>query len=110
MHVPFVRRGRLFIPELIDIGTDILNPVQVSAAGMDPSSLKRKYGKKLAFHGAIDEQFVLSSGSADEVRKAVVSARDILGAGGGYIMTSTHLLQDDIPIENILAMYDVSLR
>jgi len=99
-----------FIPDLIETGMDILNPVQVSAANMSLSVLKRDFGSKIAFHGAIDEQETLSVATPEQVREKVLEARRILGEGGGYILCSTHLLQDDISIENILALYDTSLR
>lgn len=99
-----------FIPDLIEIGMDILNPIQVSAKNMDPLRLKREFGSTIAFHGAIDEQKTLSVAQPEEVRAEVLEAKRILGEGGGYILCSTHLLQDDTTIENILALYDVSLR
>lgn len=99
-----------FIPDLIDTGMDILNPVQVSAAQMDPAVLKQKYGAKIAFHGAIDEQKTLCVATPQQVQQEVLDAKRILGTGGGYIMCSTHFLQNDISVENILAMYEPSLR
>lgn len=99
-----------FIPDLIETGMDILNPIQVSAAQMDSVILKRSFGEKIAFHGAIDEQKTLCVATPEQVQQEVLDAKRILGADGGYIMCSTHFLQNDIPIENILAMYDTALR
>jgi len=100
----------VFIPDLIETGMDILNPVQVSAADMEPEILKKRFGEKITFHGGIDEQKLLCSAGPAEVQAKVRETAQILGKNGGYILCSTHLLQDDIPIKNIVAMYDVSLR
>jgi uroporphyrinogen decarboxylase len=99
-----------FIPDLIEAGMDILNPVQVSAVGMDAKTLNNKYGGKISFHGAIDEQSVLSVATPETVSLEVKIMKQLLGANGGYIMCSSHLLQDDTPIESILAMYDLANR
>jgi len=93
------------IDDLIDIGVDVLHPVQVSAAGMDPASLKQKYGGRLAFWGGIDTQHILPHGTVDDVKAEVERMIETLGAGGGYILGAVHNIQPDVPIENILAMY-----
>jgi uroporphyrinogen decarboxylase len=98
------------IPELIDLGVDVLNPIQPSAAGMDPRRLKDEFGDRLAFHGGIDIVELLPRGSTDEVAAEVRRAVDVLGRGGGYVLCSSHHVQPDTPIENVLAMYDVALR
>jgi len=97
---------RELIPEFIDMGIDILNPIQVRAKGMNPAELKRKFGDKLSFHGAIDIQQTLPYGKPEDVRAEVRSRIKTLGKGGGYILCTTHNIQSDTPIENILAMYD----
>ena len=101
---------RPVIPELIGLGVDILDPIQVAAAGMEPGPLKRDFGDKLAFHGGVCTQRTLPFGTAEEVHAAVVDRVATLGAGGGYILASSHDISADTPAENILAMYDVSLR
>jgi uroporphyrinogen decarboxylase len=101
---------RPIIPELIGLGVDILDPIQVAAAGMEPGPLKRDFGDKLAFHGGVCTQRTLPFGTADEVREAVIDRVATLGAGGGYILASSHDISADTPAENILAMYDVTLR
>jgi uroporphyrinogen decarboxylase len=94
------------LEDLVEIGVDVLNPVQVSAAGMDPGELKRRYGGRLAFWGAIDTQRILPYGSVEEVRREVERVIEILAPGGGYVLSAVHNLQPDVPVANILAMFD----
>jgi uroporphyrinogen decarboxylase len=101
---------RDFIPELIEAGVDILNPIQVRAQGMVPRELKREFGQRLCFHGGVDIQRTLPRGTPEEVRTEVRTRIGELGCDGGYIVCSTHNLQNDAPTENILAMYDVETR
>jgi uroporphyrinogen decarboxylase len=101
---------RPVIPELIALGVDILDPIQVAAAGMEPAGLKRDFGDKLAFHGGVCTQRTLPFGTPREVREAVLDRVATLGAGGGYILASSHDISADTPAENILAMYDAALR
>jgi len=96
------------IPDLIELGVDVLNPVQVSAKGMDTQRLKREFGKDIAFWGAIDTQRVLPFGTSDEVAAEVKRRIDDLGPDGGYILCAVHNLQADVPPENICAMYDTA--
>jgi uroporphyrinogen decarboxylase len=92
------------IPDLIEIGLDVLNPIQ--PASMDPARLKHEYGDKLCFWGTIDEQYTLPLGSADEVRAEVRSRIEVLGKDGGLILGPTHHVQLDTPMENFWAMID----
>ena len=95
------------IDDFIEVGVDILNPVQVSAGDMgDTVRLKRRYGDRLAFNGAIDTRWVLPHGSTDDVRREVRRRVADLGPGGGYVLSSVHCIQPDVPIENVLAMFD----
>ena len=87
------------------MGVDILNPVQVSAAKMDPSDLKKKYRGKMVFWGAMDTQQVLPYGSIADVKKMVEDRIEQMGDGGGYVLCAVHNIQPDVPLENILAMY-----
>jgi uroporphyrinogen decarboxylase len=96
--------------DLIEIGVDAINPVQVSAKNMNPRDLKRDYGDNITFWGGIDSQKVLPNGTTDEVRAAVRSTIDELSPGGGYILAGVHNLQPDVPPDNIVAMYDEALR
>lgn len=93
------------IDDLIEIGIDALNPVQVSAAGMDPVELKKKYRGRMAFWGAIDSQKTLPRGSVDDVKKMVEERIEQMGEGGGYVLSAVHNIQPDVPLENILAMF-----
>ncbi len=92
------------IPELIEIGLDVLNPVQPSS--MDPVKLKRIYGKNLCFWGSIDEQHTLPFGTPEDVRREIRTRLATLGAGGGLIVGPTHHVQLDTPLENFWAMVD----
>lgn len=96
------------IPDLIESGVDILDPVQVSADGMDLVRLKEDFGKKIIFHGGVDTQQLLPYGSPQDVRMAVEDIKRTLGFTGGYILAGSQLLGPDIPIENILSMYGIS--
>ena len=95
------------LDRVIDAGVDILDPVQTSAAGMDPESLTRGYGDRLIFHGGIDTQHVLPTATPEE---AAAHAREMIagfGDGLGYIFAPSQIFQADIPVENIVAVYEV---
>jgi uroporphyrinogen decarboxylase len=92
--------------DFIDVGIDVVNPVQVRARDMEPDRLKAEFGDRLAFWGAIDTQRVLPFGTPDEVRAEVRRVIDILGRGGGYVLNSVHNIQAEVPPENIVAMFD----
>jgi uroporphyrinogen decarboxylase len=94
------------IPDLIEIGIDVLNPVQCNCPGMDPLHLKAEFGDQLCFMGGVDTQVVLPSGTVQDVRRA--TARLIAGMtsdGGGYILAASHTIPPETPDENIFAMY-----
>lgn len=98
-----------YIPDLLDNGIDILNPVQISAADMDPAVLKREYGDRLSFWGgAIDAQHILPVGSPEDVRQAVRENLQALKPGGGYVFNNVHNIQAGVPPENIVALYDAA--
>ncbi len=94
------------IGDLIDIGVDALNPVQVTANDMEPRSLKERFGERIAFWGGINTQEVLPFGTPDEVRTEVRRVIDCLGPGGGFVLNSVHNIQNDVSVENIVAMFD----
>ncbi|NLZ06355.1 MAG: uroporphyrinogen-III decarboxylase [Phycisphaerae bacterium] len=97
------------IPDLLDNGIDILNPVQISAANMGPRELKRRYGDRLTFWGGgIDTQHVLSFASPAQVREHVRANVEALKPGGGYVFNSVHNIQAGVPAENIVAMFDAA--
>jgi len=98
---------RPFLPDLVEMGIDILNPIQSICPGMEMEGLKRDFGKDLCFHGGIDNQQIMPFGTPDEVRAEVRRAIDALAADGtGYIVAPCHNLQVASPVENIIAMYD----
>jgi uroporphyrinogen decarboxylase len=101
---------RELIPDFIALGVDVLDPIQVAAQGMDPVILKQEFGEELAFHGGICTQHTLPFGTPEEVRAAVLDRVATLGAGGGFILASSHDISADTPPENVVTMYDPSLR
>ncbi len=95
------------IPELIDNGIDILNPIQISAEKMDPAFLKKTFGEQLVFWGGgIDSQHVLPFASPDEVKQHVKTNLGIFKPGGGYVFNNVHNIQAGVPAENIIALYE----
>jgi uroporphyrinogen decarboxylase len=99
--------SRFIIPDLIEVGVDILNPVQVSAAGMETDALKRDFGRDVVFWGGgIDTQRVLPAGTTEEVRDEVKRRIDDLAPGGGFVFNTVHNIQADVPPENIMAMWE----
>ncbi len=90
------------LPELIEIGLDVLNPIQ--PASMDPAKIKKEYGDKLCFWGTIDEQYTLPFGSPQEVANEVKLRLETVGYNGGLILAPTHSVQLDTPLENFWAM------
>jgi uroporphyrinogen decarboxylase len=100
-----------YIPDLLDNGIDILNPVQVSARGMDPRWLKATYGDRLVFWGGgIDSQHILPRATPQEVRQHVRRNVEAFKPGGGYVFNNVHNIQADVPPENVLAMFDAALE
>ena len=98
---------RELIPDLIEIGVEILNPVQVSAAGMDGASLKREFGRDIVFWGGgVDTQRVLGGGSPDEVRAEVRRRIADLRDGGGFVFAAVHNVQPNVPPANLVAMWE----
>ncbi|HWT79910.1 MAG TPA: uroporphyrinogen decarboxylase family protein, partial [Candidatus Methylomirabilis sp.] len=97
------------IPDLIEIGVEALNPIEVSAAGMgDTKKMKREFGGKLTFWGAIDTRYILPFGTPEEVREEVRRRILDLGPGGGYVVSPVHNIQPEVPPENVVAMYDAA--
>ena len=99
------------IPHFIEAGVDILNPVQTSAANMDPAWLKKEFGGKIVFWGGgCDTQSVLGGATPEEVREHVRERLEIFAPGGGYIFNQVHNIQRNIPKENVIAMLDAARR
>ncbi len=98
------------IPEFIDMGIDLLNPLQPDAKDMDLQRIKDEFGDKICFHGGVDIMRTLPKGKPEQVQAEVRNRVKVLGTGGGYILCSSHHIQPDTPIANVIAMYDSKLR
>ena len=99
---------RPIIADLIEIGLDVLNPVQSNCPGMDPPELKREFGRELTFMGGVDTQDLLPNGTAADVRRATARLLEVMTAdGGGYILAASHTISPETPDDNIFAMYEV---
>jgi uroporphyrinogen-III decarboxylase len=95
------------IPAMIEAGFDVINPVQLSAVGMDASELKKLYGDRLVFWGGgVDTQKTLPFGTPSKVREEVLSRCKVLSKGGGFVFNPVHNIQARTPIENVLAMIE----
>jgi len=95
-----------FIPDLIDCGVDIPNPIQPGVYMMEPERLKHDFGDKITFWGGIDTQHLLTEGSPEEIRAEVKRILSILDVNGGYILSPAHTIQEDVPPENLCAVYE----
>jgi uroporphyrinogen decarboxylase len=101
----------VYIPELIDNGVNILNPVQVTADGMDPAWLKKTYGKKIVFWGGgCDSQRILPFGTPEQVRENVRQNVAVFKPGGGYVFNNVHNIQSGVPAENIAALFEAAYQ
>ena len=96
------------IPDLIDCGVDILNPIQPCAKEMDPRKLKEAYGANIVFHGGCDTQKLLPFGTEETIREGVFQLLEAMFRDGGYVFAAAHNLQDDVPPENILYMFQAA--
>ena len=98
-----------YIPDLLDNGIDILNPIQISAKNMDPRELKARFGDRLTFWGGgIDTQHILPFDKPNDIREHVRRNLEILKPGGGYVFNNVHNIQADVPAENIIALFDAA--
>jgi uroporphyrinogen decarboxylase len=95
------------LPDIIEAGFDCLNPVQISAARMSPEYLKSKYGKEITFWGGgINTQDALPKGTPERVREETKRNIETFAPGGGFVFSAVHNIQDDVPIENFIAMWE----
>ena len=100
---------REILPDLIEVGVQVVNPVQTSAAGMDPAELKREFGRDLSFWGAgCETQSTLRTGTPNEVAAEVRNRIETLGDGGGYVFNQVHNVLSDVPPENVVAMFNAA--
>ena len=98
---------RPLIPDFLEMGVDILNPIHIRAKDMDPAALKRDFGRDLVFWGGgVDTQGILPSATPEEVRDDVRRNIEALAPGGGYVFNTIHNIQPDVPPENIIAMWE----
>jgi len=98
------------LDDLIEIGLDVFNPVQPNVPGHEPHELKARFGDRLSFWGAIDQQQLLPNGSPDEIDADVKAKIEALGSGGGYMVAPAHILQGDTPVENVEAFIEAVKR
>ncbi|HLC03174.1 MAG TPA: uroporphyrinogen decarboxylase family protein [Anaerolineales bacterium] len=98
---------RAFIPDFIEMGVDVLDPVQPRAKDMNGLSLKREFGDRLSFHGGIDTQHVMSSGSQEEVALETRRKIEMFAAGGGYVLNPSHDVLAEVPPENLIRMAEI---
>jgi uroporphyrinogen decarboxylase len=100
---------RPIVPDLIEIGIDVLNPIQCNCPGMDAFGLKNEFGEELAFMGGIDTQGLLPTGTATEVLKYTTQLiEEMTSNGGGFILAASHTVPPETPFDNIFAMYDAA--
>lgn len=99
---------RSIIPDMLEIGIDVLNPLQWRSPGMELDGLKRDFGDKVVLHGGVDNQQTLAFGTVDDVRAEVMHNLDVLGRSGGYILAPCHNIQAVSPPENVVAMYETA--
>jgi uroporphyrinogen decarboxylase len=100
---------RQYIPQLIEAGVDMLEPIQTRAAGMNPVELKREFGKELCFYGGMDLQDILVKGTPLQVADEAKYLIETLWHDGGYVFGPGHTyIQADAPLENIIAMYETA--
>ncbi|MEF8811292.1 MAG: uroporphyrinogen decarboxylase family protein, partial [Bacteroidales bacterium] len=98
---------RPIIPDFIEMGVDILNPVHIKAQGMEPAGLKKDFGNDITFWGGgVDTQGILPNGTPEEVSEDVKRNIDALAPGGGFVFNTVHNIQSEVPVENILAMWN----
>lgn len=99
-----------FLEDLIQVGFDIINPVQASARHMGTQALKREFGQDLSFWGGVDTQDILPNGRPVDVEREVKQRLDDLAPGGGYILGAVHVIQNDVPPQNICCLFDSGLK
>ena len=97
---------RKFMPDLIDAGFDILNPIEGHLPGMDPVDLKKDFGSEMTFQGGVDVKNVLNHGTIEDVKKEVRLRIEQMAVGGGYVLAPAHNFSNDIPLENMLAFFE----
>jgi uroporphyrinogen decarboxylase len=97
---------RKFMPDLIETGFEVLNPIEAHLPGMDPVGLKQDFGKDMTFEGGVDVKKVLTEGSVEDVRREVRLRIEQMGKDGGYILAPAHNFSNDVPLRNLLAFFE----
>jgi len=98
----------MFEKLLIENGLDVLNPIQPRIEDMNIINLKKEFGERIAFHGSIDTQYILPSGTENDVKNEVIEKIINVASGGGFVLSTSHYLQNDVPINNIITMYETA--
>jgi uroporphyrinogen decarboxylase len=96
------------IEDLIEMGLDLLDPSQPRTAGMEAEELYGRFGGRLSFYGGLDTQHLLPHGTAGQVEAEVLRLIDVLGGSGGYVVAASNAVQPDVPVENVLALYETA--
>jgi uroporphyrinogen decarboxylase len=99
-----------FIDELVDCGVDILDPIQTRAKDMEPERVKEKCRGRICMHGSVDTQYTLPMGTISEIEQEAKTRIEVLGDEGGFIIAPSHTLQPDVPLGNVIALYDAIRR
>jgi uroporphyrinogen decarboxylase len=94
----------------VEIGVEILNPIQPKANNMQPERLKKEFGSRIVFHGGIDTQDILPFGNKESIEKEVKHVIDVMNSEGGYIFAAAHNIQEDVPPENIAYMLEAAKK
>ena len=98
------------LPELIDLGLDLIDPIQPKAKDMDPYQIHNEFGRQLCFHGTIDVQELLPFGNSREISDEVKRQIDSFAPGGGFFLAPSHCIQPGVPLENIITMYETAKK
>ena len=93
------------IEDLIEMGLDLLDPIQPKASGMEAENLYKLFGGRISFYGGVDTQELLPMGKPEDIKRDVLRLIDVLGKNGGYIVAASNAVQPDVPINNILTLY-----
>ncbi len=99
---------RKLLPEFISVGADVLDPIQTRAAGMSPEGLKKDFGSRITFCGALDEELLLRRATPVRVKEGVKELLDVMAPGGGFILGPSHKFKVETPVENVVAMYEAA--
>lgn len=103
--------GAIFdlIPDLLEAGVQVINPVQISAAGMEPSRLKKEYGRDIVFWGGgANMQYTVNNGTLEEIKSEVKTLMDVFKKGGGFVFTQVHNIQENVSPEKVMTIFNTA--